>query len=259
MPAAPPGRGVPEIPAQYRQGRASVAQCRSGFVDEHQPFQHVDHVRLARFNPCRSATSATSATSGRRISLASRVSFMAEAKPVQPCADRPAMHRHAMHGGHPGHDLVQRQTALTDRRSRSQSAQGASLPSAWLPCAFGKSPRSRVYICHQSLKFGVLALKWLQPLGIGQVHRAVLGLQLEKGRWDQTMLPAQLCRRKPSLLLLDHPDSLRFDETAFPRVVCSFSGRLYIRMRQLPGGRSGGRCSRSASDLGGERLGRPDA
>jgi len=30
--------------------------------------------------------------------------FMAEAKPLQPCADRPAMHRHAMHGGHSGHD-----------------------------------------------------------------------------------------------------------------------------------------------------------
>ena len=37
---------------------------------------------------------------------------MAEAKPVQPFADRAAMHRHAMHRGHFRDDLVQRQVAL---------------------------------------------------------------------------------------------------------------------------------------------------
>ena len=37
---------------------------------------------------------------------------MAEAKPVQPSADRPAMHGQAMHRSHLGHDLVQRQVAL---------------------------------------------------------------------------------------------------------------------------------------------------
>jgi hypothetical protein len=40
-------------------------------------------------------------------------------------------------------------------------------------------------------------------------------------------------------LLFDHPDNLRFSETAFPHVVCSFRlGRLYITARELPGGRS---------------------
>jgi hypothetical protein len=40
-------------------------------------------------------------------------------------------------------------------------------------------------------------------------------------------------------LLFDHPDNLRFGETAFPHLVCSFRlGRLYIRLRELPGGRS---------------------
>ena len=37
---------------------------------------------------------------------------MAEAKPVQPFADRPAMRRHAMHGGQLRDNLVQRQIAL---------------------------------------------------------------------------------------------------------------------------------------------------
>ena len=45
--------------------------------------------------------------------------------------------------------------------------------------------------------------------------------------------------RRTSLLLFDHPDNLRFGETAFPHLVCSFRlGRLYIRLRELLGGRS---------------------
>ena len=37
---------------------------------------------------------------------------MAEAKPVQPSADRSAMDAHAMHRSHLGHDLVQREVAF---------------------------------------------------------------------------------------------------------------------------------------------------
>jgi len=37
---------------------------------------------------------------------------MAEAEPVQPFADRSAMHRHTMHCGHFCHDPIQRQVAL---------------------------------------------------------------------------------------------------------------------------------------------------
>ena len=44
---------------------------------------------------------------------------MAEAKPVQPFADRAAMHRHAMKGGQFGHDLVQGQVTL-DRQPLAQ-------------------------------------------------------------------------------------------------------------------------------------------
>ena len=44
---------------------------------------------------------------------------MAEAKPVQPSADRTTMHRYAMNRGHLHHDLIQRQVAL-DRQPRAQ-------------------------------------------------------------------------------------------------------------------------------------------
>lgn len=37
------------------------------------------------------------------------------------------------------------------------------------------------------------------------------------------MLPAQLRRRQPGLLVFDNPNDLRLGETAFPHVVCSFS------------------------------------
>jgi hypothetical protein len=44
---------------------------------------------------------------------------------------------------------------------------------------------------------------------------------------------------KTSLLLLNHPDNLRFGETAFPHVVCSFRlGGIYIMARELSGLRS---------------------
>ena len=62
-----------------------------------------------------------SAMSGRRISLASSVFFMAEAKPVQPSADRTAMHRHALNCGQFGHHVVQRQVTL-DRQPIPQPA-----------------------------------------------------------------------------------------------------------------------------------------
>ena len=95
-------------------------------------------------------------------------------------------------------------------------------------------------ICnHQALEPRVLVLKLLQPFGVRQVHPTILGLQLVKRRRTETMLAAQFSRRQPGLLLFDHPDNLRFGETTFPHVVCSFRlGRLYIRLRERPGGRS---------------------
>ena len=78
-----------------------------------------------------------SATSGRKISLASSVSVMAEAKPVQPFADRPAMHRDAMHRSQVADDLVQRQVAFLcetvskPRRKAGQLASGLIALHLW--------------------------------------------------------------------------------------------------------------------------------
>ena len=74
------------------------------------------------------------------------------------------------------------------------------------------------------------------------------------------MFPTQIGRRQPGLLLFDHPDDLRFGETAFSHVVCSFRlGRLYITARELPGGRSFGQGTWAAGSgwrlLSGKTLG----
>ena len=79
-------------------------------------------------------------------------------------------------------------------------------------------------IRQQALQLCVLVLKLLQAIGVRQVHPAILGLGLVKRRRAQTVLPAKLGGRQASLLFLDHPDELRLGETAFPHVVCSFSG-----------------------------------
>lgn len=68
---------------------------------------------------------------------------------------------------------------------------------------------------------------------------AIPSLQLIERRRAKPMPAADLGRSQPGLLLLDHADDLRLGETAFPYVVCSFrTGRLYVRSRELPGGRS---------------------
>ena len=52
---------------------------------------------------------------------------MAEAKPVQPFADRTAMHRHAMDRGHFHGDLVQRRVALDCQPVAQPSAEAGQL------------------------------------------------------------------------------------------------------------------------------------
>lgn len=53
---------------------------------------------------------------------------MAEAKPVQPAAYRPAMHAHAVDRRHLGHDLVQRQIALGRQSCAQPVGVGRKLP-----------------------------------------------------------------------------------------------------------------------------------
>lgn len=64
-------------------------------VDEDQHFQHVGHVGLACLNP----DPAPLGDVWPQDFAGEQRFFMAEAKPVQPFADRAAMHRHAMRAG----------------------------------------------------------------------------------------------------------------------------------------------------------------
>ena len=68
-------------------------------------------------------------------------------------------------------------------------------------------------------------------------HLCNRALQLLKtGRVDP-MLAAQLIGRKASFQLLDHADDLHLGETARSQLSApSGLGRLYITMRELPGG-----------------------
>ena len=55
------------------------------------------------------------------------------------------------------------------------------------------------------------------------------------------LLAADCCHSQPGFLLLYHPDDLRLSETALSHSSApSRLGRLYIRLRELPGGRSAG-------------------
>ena len=77
---------------------------------------------------------------GRKTSLASSVFFMAEAKPVQPLANRLAMDGYAMNCRHLDHDLVQRRIALLRQPPPQPGGKGASLPAARLPCGLAARP-----------------------------------------------------------------------------------------------------------------------
>src|SRR5690554_6018418 len=93
----------------------------------------------------------------------------------------------------------------------------------------------------QALELSVLIFQRLQPGGFGDLHAAILGFQLVERRRAETMPAAHLRGRHPGLLLLDHPDYLRLGETALPHSSApSRLSRIYIRLRDLAGGRSCG-------------------
>ena len=64
---------------------------------------------------------------------------MAEAKPVQPFADRTAMHAHSVHHRQLSHDLVQRQVAL----HRQPVPQPASVGGQLALCVIALSQRGK--------------------------------------------------------------------------------------------------------------------
>jgi len=54
-------------------------------------------------------------------------------------------------------------------------------------------------VVKQLLQFGVLALNRLQPLRIGDLEAAILGLPVVKSRFADPMLPAHVGRLRPGL------------------------------------------------------------
>jgi hypothetical protein len=77
-----------------------------------------------------------SARSGRNCSLAGRVSFPAKAMPVQPFADRAAMHRHAVNRGHFPDDPVPCQVALGSQPRVQASGERGQLALRMVPLPF---------------------------------------------------------------------------------------------------------------------------
>ena len=67
---------------------------------------------------------------------------MAEAKPVQPSADRTAMHRHAMNRGQLGYDLVQRQVTLDRHPIPKPAAVGRQLALGMIALRLGEKTAS---------------------------------------------------------------------------------------------------------------------
>lgn len=68
-----------------------------------------------------------------------------------------------------------------------------------------------------------------QAAGMGQIHLAKLCLHFVERRGARPVLPKQHGGRQTSLQLLDHPDRLRFGETASPHLVCPVSlDRRYL-------------------------------
>jgi hypothetical protein len=64
----------------------------------------------------------------------------------------------------------------------------------------------------QLLQPRVLLLERLQPAGIGNVHAAVLRLELVEGRRGDAVFAADVSGLRARLLLLQHPDDLLFRE-----------------------------------------------
>jgi hypothetical protein len=84
-------------------------------------------------------------------------------------------------------------------------------------------------IRQQTLQLRALILQLLLPLGVRQLHPARPGLPVLKQGKAATVLATDLGRGAASFLRLDHSDDLRFGETAFPTVVCSFKSRADSR------------------------------
>lgn len=88
----------------------------------------------------------------------------------------------------------------------------------------------------QPLELAVLLLKLAEQADIGHFQPAILTLQLAKRRRAQSMLPINLDRRQPGLLLLDHPDDRRLGKTALPQAPAPSRGQTLTSEREISRG-----------------------
>lgn len=99
----------------------------------------------------------------------------------------------------------------------------ASVSSALSKRVFqGHTVRHRIR--QKALELRIFVFDLREPLGVRQLHPALLGLQLLECRAAQPELSAQIGRRQTCLPLFDPPDYLRLGEMVLPHVVCSISG-----------------------------------
>ena len=73
-----------------------------------------------------------------------------------------------------------------------------------------EAPPRRAWLGQQLLQLGVLVLKRLQPLGLGDVHPAVLGLPIVKRRFRNAVLAGEIGGLGTGLMLLQHANNLFF-------------------------------------------------
>lgn len=104
-----------------------------------------------------------------------------------------------------------------------------------------QSVHVQVCFCQQLLELGVLALQFLETLGVGRFHAAELGPPLVERGVAEAAFAAQLLDGHPRFGLFEEANDLFFRESALLHVRHSpwFDGLLYFRMVRLAGGRSG--------------------
>src|SRR5205085_6221624 len=109
------------------------------------------------------------------------------------------------------------------------------------------------------LQPAVLVLQRPQPLGVGYIETAELGLPFIKRRRADAMLAAYLRRRNPGLLLPQHRDDLLFREpSSLHRPSLSFGPDSSLAWRSFRGSRQHIHLVRKGAELvlRGDRSGR---
>lgn len=81
---------------------------------------------------------------------------------------------------------------------------------------------SGILLGQQLLQLGVLILKLLQSLGLGDIHDPELGLPVVQRRFRDAVPAGQVRRRRASLMLLQHANDL-LSSVILARFICPSS------------------------------------